>query len=147
MTSFALETVEQVLDEIKPLLAQHWEEIATYKDLPLDPDYEAYLRMAAAGRVRVFTARHEGVLIGYGVFFLGNLHYKGSGIATQDILFILPQYRGTTVGYRLIKFCDDSLRAEGLQVTYQHVKISHDFSPVLSRLGYRPVEIIYARRL
>jgi GNAT superfamily N-acetyltransferase len=146
MTEYARESVPAVLDEIKPLLAKHWEEIATYKDMPLDPDYDAYLAADARGKVRVFTARDAGALIGYGVFFLGNLHYRSSRIATQDILFILPAYRGTTVGYRLIRFCDAQLQADGTQAVYQHVKLAHDFSPLLASVGYEPVETIHARR-
>ena len=148
MTAYARETVAGVLDEIKPLLARHWEEIATYQDIPLDPDYDAYLAAEARGCVRVFTARSDKRLVGYGVFFVGNLHYRSSRIATQDILFVLPEFRQGRVGYGLVRFISRQLSAEGLQVVYQHVKLAH---PALGRLleldGYEPVETIYARRL
>ena len=144
--TYQRETVRGVLEEIKPLLERHWEEIATYKDMPLDPDYPAYLVAEDRDRVRVFTARVDGVLVGYGVFFVGNLHYKSSRIATQDILFVAPEYRGKMVGFRLIRFCDEQLRGEGIQVIYQHVKLAHDFGPMLGRIGYQPVETIHARR-
>ena len=66
----------------------------------------------------------------------------------QDILFLLPEFRGSTVGFRLVKFCDEQLRAEGVQVVYQHVKNAHPMlGAVLSRVGYEPVETIYAKRL
>ena len=145
MTTYQRETVAQVLDEIKPLLMKHWEEIAHFKAVPLDPDYDAYLRAEAQGKLRVFTARKDGTLVGYSVFFMGNLHYRSARIATQDILFLLPECRGFT-GYRLIRFSDSELKAEGVEVTYHHVKVAHDFGPLLAHMGYAPVDIIYARR-
>lgn len=146
MKTFARESVAQVLDEIKPLLEKHWEEIAHFKDIPLDPDYSAYENGEKAGRIRVFTARHDGVLVGYAVFYLGNLHYKSTATAAQDILFVLPEHRGMT-GYRLIEYCDNQLRSEGIKVVYQHVKVAHDFGPLLKRMGYVAVDNLYARRL
>ena len=145
MTTYQRETVAQVLDEIKPLLLKHWEEIAHFKDVPLDPDWDFYQKSPA---VRVFTARNEGQLIGYGVFFVApNKHYKQSIQAVQDILFLLPEYRGGRNGYRLIKFCDEQLKAEGAQAIYHHVKTAHDFGPLLTALGYELVDLIYAKRL
>ena len=147
MTTYQRESVADVLDEIKPLLARHWDEIATFKDLPLDPKYDAYLKADFAGLVRVYTARREGVLVGYGVFFIGNMHYQSSKIATQDLLFLAPEHRGSSIGMRLIRFCDDMLESEGVQVIYQHVKAAHDFGPLLERLGYETNEKLYAKRL
>ncbi len=145
MTTYQREAVADVLNEIKPLLSMHWREIAHYQDVPLDPDYDFYLR---AQTIRVYTARDQGALIGYGIFFVApNKHYMGSVQAVQDILFILPQYRGKTVGPRLIAFCDEQLKSEGVQAVYHHVKAAHDFGPLLHRMGYEVVDVIHAKRL
>lgn len=143
MTTFHVEHAADVMAEIKPLLDKHWCEIAHFKDVPLDPDYDAYLLAERRGVLRIFTARTDR-LIGYAVFFIGNLHYKTSRIATQDILFLLPEFRGFT-GYRLIRFCDEELTKEGIDVIYHHVKLKHDFSPLLIHQGYVAVDTIYAR--
>lgn len=143
MKTFQREAVADVIEEIKPLLREHWREIAHFKDVPLNPDYLAYL--AAGERCRVYTVREKGVLVGYAVFFIGSLHYQHP-TATQDILFILPQHRGRT-GIRFIDFCDAQLKAEGIDIVYQHVKVAHDFGPLLRRLGYEEIDHIYARRL
>ena len=145
MIAYAREMVTAGEAEIRPLLVEHWREIAHYQDIELDPDWEFY---RAAKTVRVFTARDGGRLVGYGVFFVGpNKHYRRSIQAVQDLLFILPEYRGRTVGPRLVKYCDEQLRAEGAQVVYHHVKCAHDFGPLLAHLGYERVEGIYAKRL
>lgn len=146
MTTYQREQVAAVRHEIEPLLERHWREIAHYQDIALDPDWDFYLRNPA---VRVFTARDEGRLIAYGVFFVGpNRHYRRSVQAVQDIFFVAPERRGM-VGYRLLRFCDSELKAEGAQAVYHHVKCAHAmvFAPLLGKLGYEPVDLIYARRL
>ncbi len=146
MKTYAREQMRDVLDEIKPLLTKHWEEIAHYQDIPLDPNWAGYAAASIAGSLRIFTVREDKVLIGYAVFFIGNLHYKSTKIATQDILFVLPEHRGLT-GARLIKYCDEQLKAEGAQAVYHHVKKAHDFGPLLERMGYEAVDVVYGRRL
>lgn len=148
MITFSRETVGHVLDEIKPLLHMHWREIATFEDIPLAPDFVAYRNAEGRHALRIFTARAGGALVGYAVFFVGNLHYQGSGIATQDILFLRPDHRGGRTGLRLVNYCDEQLASEGVQVVYQHVKLEHpQLGRVLSHAGYRPVETIYTKRL
>ena len=141
------EHAADVMDEIKPLLQKHWHEIAHFPDVPLDPDYDAYLRAEQAGKLRVFTARSGLALVGYGVFFIGNLHYKSTPIATQDILFLSPEHRGIA-GVRLIRFCDRMLKADGIRKVYHHVKPAKvDFSRVLRHEGYELVDHVWARSL
>lgn len=145
MITFQREAVADVIEEIKPLIALHWREIAHYQDIPLDPDWDFYSRNHT---IRVFTARDNGTLVGYSVFFIApNRHYKTSIQAVQDILFLHKDYRHGKIAYRMIKFCDCELKAEGAQVVYQHVKAAHDFGPLLGLLDYELVDLIYAKRL
>ena len=146
MKTYQRETVAHVMDEIKPLLEKHWEEIAHFKDIPLDPDYSVYTQAEMFDKIRVFTVRCDSVLIGYAVFYIGSLHYKSTKTATQDILFLLPEHRGLT-GCRLIEYCDNQLKSEGIEVVYQHVKVAHDFGPLLRAMGYEEVDTIWAKRL
>ncbi len=142
------ERIQDLWEDINPLLAEHWREIAHYQDIPLNPDVVFYNWAEENNRLRCYTARDGGKLVGYGVFIIGpNRHYVTSIQAQQDVLFVLPEYRKRSVGYRLIKFCDRELKAEGMQVVYQHVKHAHDFGPLLERLGYVLVDHIYGKRL
>lgn len=148
MNSFRREIAgPKLFEELAPLLQKHYEEIAHFKDIVLDPDWDQYDKLEQVGALRVYTARdHEGVLIGYSVYFIRhNLHYKNSRQAMQDILFIDPERRG--FGAKFILWCDKQLKEEGVQVTYHHVKSKHNFGPMLERIGYELVDLIYARRL
>ena len=104
--------------------------------------------MQNAGKLRVFTARDAGRLVGYAVFTVDfAVHYSTSLQAIQDVLFLLPAYRNAGNGGQLISYCDHVLRGEGVQCVIQHVKRAHDFGPLLSVLGYEPIETIYVKRL
>ena len=144
---FQREKAQDVFKEMIPLLEKHWEEIAHYKDIPLDPDFNIYFNMEDLDMLRVFTARDdENTLIGYAVFFIkANAHYRSSLQALQDVLFIKPDCRGT--GLKFIVWCDNQLQKEKIQVVYHHVKQSHNFGSALERIGYKLVDLIYARRL
>lgn len=144
---FQKETAAGIFDEAMPLLQLHWEEIAHYKDIPLKPNRDLYEGLCTAGVLRTFTARDEGnALVGYAVFFVrANPHYVSSIQAVQDVLFIHPEKRG--FGAKFILWCDRELKKENVQVVYHHVKEAHDFGPMLKRMGYKLVDLIYARRL
>lgn len=147
---FALETLTPALQaELGPIIAAHKDEIAHYQDIPLDPDWESYYAIQGAGALRPFTLRDAaGELQGYAVFFVRpNGHYRSSLQAVQDILYLAPRWRGRMIGFRFIKWCDAQLRVEGVQAVYQHCKASRDLGPLLKRLGYELVDLVYAKRL
>ena len=147
---FALEPLTPVLQQdLGPVIAAHKDEIAHYQDIPLDPDWPVYYAAQETGALRPFTMRDEtGALQGYAVYFVRpNIHYRTSLQAVQDILYLAPEHRGRMIGYRFIRWCDDQLRAEGVQAVYQHCKANRDLGPLLTRQGYELVDRVYAKRL
>ena len=145
---FQLEGPGRSIEEALPLFKRHYEEIAKYKDIPLEVDLETYARIEAAGGLRCYSARDAGRLVGYVIFFVKNHpHYASTLFASQDVLYLDPDYRKGMTGLRLIRFADRQLEAEGVQVVTQHVKTYADFGPLLERLGYEKVETVYMRRL
>lgn len=135
-----------LIAEVAPLLAEHWEEVAHYKDIPLDVDWALYRAMWDRGAIRIFTVRdadHE--LIGYSAFFVHpNPHYRMLQ-AVNDVIFIRKERRGG--GRKFIEWCDERLREEGVRVAYHHVKAAHDWTPMLKRMGYELQDLICSRRL
>ncbi len=142
---------EQLTDtlilEIGPLLRAHYHEIAHYQDIELDVDWAQYYMIQANQAMRVFTARAEDhLLVGYAVFFVRhNPHYRRSLQAVNDVIFIQKDRRG--FGKSFIVWCDEQLKAEGVQVVMHHVKAAHDWTPVLARMGYDFQDKIMTRRL
>lgn len=135
-------------DESMRLLLDHWREIAHYQDIILHPDVAAYLSAEAAGTIRLFTARTDDrQLVGYACFFVRrNLHYMDSVQAVSDVIFLDRTVRGMD-GWRFLKYVDAQLCREDIEVVYHHVKLAHNFGPILERMGYEAVETIYSRRV
>lgn len=145
---FTREKIWDLWGEAWPLLMEHWQEIARYKDIKLNPDFDAYHDAEMNGLLRVYTARAEGLLIGYAAFFVKkNAHYKDSLQAVQDVVFLRKECRRGFVGIKLLEYADAQLANEGVQVVYQHVKVRNNFSPILKRIGYEKVEEVWAKRL
>ena len=148
--AFQRERILEVWQEAVPLMQKHWEEIAKYKDIPLDPDPVIYAAAESSGFLRCFTVRDPGgKLVGYAVYMVRHApHYRGSLQAIEDVIFLDPSVRGKMVGIRFIDWCDRQLRGEGVQVTYHHVKKDHAaLGRILEHLGYELSDLVYARRL
>lgn len=146
---FARERAHDVWKDMQPLFEKHWHEIAYYRDIPLEPDYELYMKMEELGTLRVFVARDDDQkIIGYAVFFIKhNLHYKSSLQALQDIIFIDPDRRGM-FGGRFILWCERELKNEGVHIVFQHIKVSTPKTiQLFERLGYEKIDMILGKRL
>ena len=126
-----------VADDIKHLFAEHYDELCVTKDFPLDPDYEAYQRMADSGCLRVITCRLNERAIGYVVFIIQpHLHYKTCLTAFEDVYFVHKDYRRGRVGIRLFQYAEKALKAAGVNRIIYHTKMHMDNSRLFEYLGY-----------
>lgn len=150
MITIQRETVDQCVGDIPPLLQAHWEEVALYRDeVPLSPQFDRYRAIEKTGRLVVITARYEGALIGYSVFIINqHLHYSTCRVASNDVLFLVKDYRkGSDAGRRLIRASEVLLSSMGVQRMTWHIKPKNDWSPILVRMGYEREEIIMGKLL
>jgi GNAT superfamily N-acetyltransferase len=149
--AFAIEPYAQIIEDMKPMFAEHWRELALYQDsIPLDPDYEFYEAAANAGLLTFFSVRLDGALVGYAVF-MGrekNPHYKTTRWMVSDILYIAPDHRHAGVGAGLIRFIEAVFTQRGIHVLHIGTKESSpDLATLLQRLGYERVEAVYGKKL
>ena len=62
----AHECLANVKEDIKPLLEKHWLETEPNQEtILLNPDWEQYALLDLARILHIFTARNEGILVGY----------------------------------------------------------------------------------
>lgn len=142
--AFARENIAGVVAEIRPLAVAHHREVGEYPDIPIELDLGRYQAAESIGALRIFTARREGKLIGYAVFFVqANAHHRQSLQAALDGIFLAE--RGE--GFRFIRWCDDELVSEGVEVVLHAVKASNDYGRMLERIGYTIMDHVYSRRL
>ena len=149
MISLSVESVATVKDEIGGLLQMHYDEVAMHKDrIKLDPDWGRYEAMEINRALAIFTARDHGKLVGYAVFVIAwHLHYKDTLLASNDVLFLHPDYRSTSsAGLRLIQYADQRLAGDyGVDKIVWHIKLAHDWRQILHRAGYVDEEVLVGR--
>ncbi|MDC0117576.1 hypothetical protein OAI16_06755 [Flavobacteriaceae bacterium] len=138
-----------VEDEVKPLLNSHWEEIALNKDkIKLNPDWEAYEALEQQGKLKIFTARDDGQLVGYFVVIVGtNLHYKDHLFASNDIIYLSPNHRKGFTGIKLVKFAEKCLKDDGVSVLTINTKVHQPFDKLMDFLKFRKIERVYSKYL
>lgn len=141
---YQVETVQECLIDMIDLNDMHYDEIGTHKHLKvLKPDYEAYLELERDGHLRVFIVRDDDdKMIGYSVTFIQNhIHYSDCVYALNDILFVHPDHRGGTVGYRLIKESIKDVK-ENTDATMLciHMKVKYPFRNLLQKFGFENTE-------
>lgn len=142
-------TVREFRDKASAIMETHWREISAYDDIELAPNWALYEALERAGTLRAYGARCDGLLVGYAIFFVAaHPHYAGSLQATEDILYVHPEYRRGRVGIELVRYTERELKRLGVQVVHHHVKVAHPaLGKVLEHLGYNMVETIYSKRL
>lgn len=142
------EFLSDVEDEIKPLLNQHWKEIALNQDrVKLNPDWEAYADLESDGKLKIFTARTDGgALVGYFVVVVTrHIHYKDHLFASNDILFLSEEHRKGFTGIKLIRFAEKCLKEDGVSVLVVNTKVHRPFDKLLMFLGYSKIERIFSK--
>ena len=149
MIKFAVENIEDIIEELKPLTEAHWEEIALNKDnIKLNPDWERYKMLSKCGMLQLVTARIEGKLIGYCCDIIAtSLHYSDHLFAVNDVLFLHHDHRKGKNAIALLKFVENELKKRNASVHYLHMKIEHDFESLAQYLGYKKVEYNYSKFL
>ena len=141
------EFLDSVVEDIKVLIKSHWEEAEPNKDkIKLNPDWDAYYALQEQGRLNIFTARDEGVLVGYFVVFVSqHLHYKDHLFANNDLVYLKPSHRKGFTGIKLIKFAESYLKEDGVSVLLVGTKNHKPFHKLMEFLEFSPSETLYSK--
>lgn len=135
--------------EVEPLLHQHYEEIAKFKDLSVvKPDLERYGAIDAQGRFIGLLAEHEGEVVGYSANIIAqNLHYSDLTYCQNDVLYVAPEHRHSRIGLALIRQTVRCAKDKGAQLMLWHAKEKTTLNALLPRLGYEVLDVIWAKRI
>lgn len=150
MITFGLEPYASVIDDIRPLLAEHWRELAMYQDsIPLEPDFDKYRLLCDAGVLKIYTARDDGDLIAYSIYVITqrHMHYLHRW-AINDIVFVKPEHRNFGVGTGLYEFLETDLARGGPIVITTETKADHpELAGLLLSRGHSIVGTVLSKRL
>lgn len=143
---FALENYTTIKNEIKPLIEEHYKEIALNQEhIKLNPDWKQYARLDSINALRCFTYRKDGELVGYFVVIVNkSLHYQDHLFASNDVVFIKKGHRRGLTGYKLIKGALEHLKNEGVSLVTINTKVHQPFDKILERLGMNKIEHVYS---
>jgi hypothetical protein len=144
--AYAIEPFDQIVPDAKPMLLANYAEMATYQDIPLDPNWDFYQKANAIGMVRFYSVRDDGELIGYAVYVVVPRHSQyDHPWATSNLIWIRPDRRRGRVGDGLIDFIERDLTGYVMQTatSVDHPELAH----LLKSRGHDPVEIVHSKRL
>ena len=148
MVTYQVEKFSDCIEEIKPHLQEHYEELSVTKTFPLDPDWDAYKKTEEENRVFVVTCRKDGELVGYIIYFIVyNIHYRTMIMAVEDIYYLAKAERKGRVGIKLFKFAEQALKAIGVNRVVYGTKIHLDNSKLFEYLGYTIFEKLYSKMI
>ena len=147
MTEYSFEKVDDILEEIEPLLEEHYQEVAMYQEhIAFNPNYDVYRVMEEMGSCLVYTARDGGALVGYVVTFLqNNPHYQDHIWAVNDIVYVCPEYRHTEVAPEMLQTLEAELKERGVSVMTFHMKTFKPFETLMGALGFDKAEYMYSK--
>ena len=145
--TFQEELIENLVEELKPLLQEHWKELANHQDdRPLDPDFDAYILINRRQVIRFITVRDNEKLIGYASFLISNhLHYRSWKYAVSDVYYLSLEYRKTNVGVQFFQNIETWLKDIGVNSITVQDKVNHAHTSFFERLGFTHVEQVYEK--
>jgi len=150
MITSQIESFRERLDELKPLLPLHYEELALDKDsVPLDPQYDLYFAREARGELLFVTLREEGALIGYFIGFIApGMHYRTCLTLTMDIFYVHPEHRGKRGGLTLFQAVKKEAIRRGVNRWFVgHKTHMPDAGRLFKLMGFREIETSYSMML
>ena len=150
MITYELEKLtDELIEEITPILEDHRVELQSYKDMALNPNWEKYRQIEAAGDFRFLIARDEdNTIVGYAAFVMFyNMHYNDYKMAIEDVFYVVQDKRGSRIAINLVKKSEAILKELGVHVITHHAKFTNTFAEFLEKLGYHKTETMLAKRI
>ena len=151
MLTTQVESFRECIPEIKKIISTHHEELALLKDLmPLDPDWDEYVRRENVGRLFLTTVRRDGEIVAYYIAQVApGFHYKSTFTGTQDICYVVPQLRNRGLAVPLFRQTERELRRRGVKVWYSGFKVHNPLGmpELLNALGFIPADTYMVKAL
>ena len=141
-------TADKVLEEIKPYIAKHSQEV--YGDefeKWSEPAWDKYHACGEMEMCWIVTLRDDGKLVGYSVFFIQeHLHHPEIKQAMSDSLYLDEKYRKGRLGIELIKKGEKYLHSLGVKRVLYYAKMPA-VERILKYLEYSEYERVYKKEM
>lgn len=134
---FAVERLRDVLEQVAPLHAAHWQESESFRHgLPYKPDYASMIASETAGNFVLFTVRMDGEIVGYGQVYVTESTHTGTKICNEDALYLAPVARKGFLCVKFFKYIESVITALGVREMRLSVKVTNEIWKLWERQGY-----------
>lgn len=128
------------IDSVMDMLRQNWAE--TGFDFELRPNIDLVRLLQDRGVMFVLGAFDGDQLIGYSSAVLGPHVFNPDIISCEsNALFVLPAWRKTSIGARLIVATEQTGAARGANRMLWHTRAGTPLAATLQRRGYQPADV------
>jgi GNAT superfamily N-acetyltransferase len=135
-----------IFGQLRALHRMHWDETEAYRDSVFSPRYDLLEHYFERGIARGWGAFHGEKLVGHVTVYVTTSVHTGEQIATEDALYVMPEYR-RGIGARLIKRMLSDLKRDGVAELWATTRPGTRVGPLLERLGMKHVANNYHIRL
>jgi len=144
MTTYNVEHLSDVWDELTPLINERSEEVG----YAVCPHRDYYRHVENAGDLTLLVARNAaGHVTGFMLMILAmDMHRESVHTAVCDIVFVTRSARPSGVGLRLLLGMESYLRLEGIDIMYVSAADKRLLG-TLSKLGYADIETTMGKEL
>lgn len=148
MISYAKEKMADIIEEIKPLHLEQWQETEGYRHgLEFKPDYGRYLQYSESDFYVILTVRRDGELVGHISLYITTSMHTGTKLAQEDTLFLTKSARGGRTAMRLFQFAEAWMTENGVKELYCSVKNGASSKRLLESMGCLHVSDGYHKML
>ena len=146
MIKYNVEKMFDIVEELKTIIPEHYDELSVTKGYELDPDWDRYFHLEQAKSLSVITCRQNDILIGYIIFFITpHLHYKQCLTAFEDIYFVSKPFRKGRIGIKLFQYAEKVLKGIGVNRIIYGTKVHLDNSRLFEYLGYKHSDKVFTK--
>lgn len=135
--------------EMLPMAQENWVRSESFtSDRPLDPAVSKYKMLEKSGSMTTVTARRQGTLVGYLVFFDHfSLHHQTLHVAHGDLVFVMDDRDLRYAAAALLALAESILTEKKVEFSGWFCKPGSILHKFLLARGYQDDEILVEKRL
>jgi GNAT superfamily N-acetyltransferase len=142
-----IRVLDGVFDQLKMLHKSHWDETEAYRNSEFSPRYDLLVDYWNRGLLLIWGLFNDtGDLVGHLSMYVTTSVHTGEMIATEDALYVLPEYR-KGYGAALSRQMLSDIRKVGVSECWATCKPATRVGMMLKRLGFSHVADTYLIRL
>lgn len=134
--------IEEVEDQLKPLLDSYWREADERNDKEPDINLDAYKDLERLGFLVLITAFEDDRLVGILPFIESPCTHTGAMKAMAEVMYVSPEYRGKGLAGKMIKYFEEIAKAKYLFFT---LKTGLPHNRLVLNNNYSHVENMYMK--